>query len=228
MIAWYYMQGAQQVGPVGAAELVAAIQAGHVRAESLVWHAGLANWQPASQVPELAAHFGRVQQPWGAPPPAPAQVAMPPAMGSSPSAGAPELWNPNAAASWCLLFSPIFGAIVHAKNWTALGEPEKAKQSMTWAYAAMGAWALLLVNVVFSQFVPAMGCCSPLLGLGMLLGWYYGSARAQVMYVRQRFGEQYPRKSWGLPLAIAFGGWAANLVLVVVVLLLAIAVKQSG
>ena len=33
---------------------------------------------------------------------------------------APALWNPNAAASWSLLFSPAFGAFLHMKNWQAL------------------------------------------------------------------------------------------------------------
>ena len=37
------------------------------------------------------------------------------------SAVAPPLWNPGAAMAWSLLFSPIFGAFVHMKNWQALG-----------------------------------------------------------------------------------------------------------
>ena len=27
----------------------------------------------------------------------------------------PQLWNPNVAACWCLIFNPIFGAWIHAK-----------------------------------------------------------------------------------------------------------------
>lgn len=27
------------------------------------------------------------------------------------------LWNPNAAANWCLLFTPSFGSWLHMKNW---------------------------------------------------------------------------------------------------------------
>ena len=41
---------------------------------------------------------------------------------------APALWNPNAASSWSLLFSPIFGAYLHMQNWQALGQPDKAEQ----------------------------------------------------------------------------------------------------
>ena len=35
----------------------------------------------------------------------------------------PSLYNPNVSANLCLLFSPIFSAILHAKNWQALGKP---------------------------------------------------------------------------------------------------------
>lgn len=41
------------------------------------------------------------------------------------------LWNPNAAGLWSLLFTPIFGSIIHMKNWNALGQPEKARASKT-------------------------------------------------------------------------------------------------
>ena len=27
------------------------------------------------------------------------------------------LWNPNTAANWSFLFSPLFGAYLHALNW---------------------------------------------------------------------------------------------------------------
>ena len=33
---------------------------------------------------------------------------------------APALWNPTAAGSWSILFSPIFGAYLHMLNWRAL------------------------------------------------------------------------------------------------------------
>jgi hypothetical protein len=46
------------------------------------------------------------------------------------------IWNPNAAASWSVLFTPLFGALLHAQNWTVLGEPERARKSMRWAYVS--------------------------------------------------------------------------------------------
>ena len=50
---------------------------------------------------------------------------------------APALWNPNAAASWCLAFSVVFGAYLHMKNWEALNEPEKASASKKWFVAGI-------------------------------------------------------------------------------------------
>ena len=55
-----------------------------------------------------------------------------------PPPAAPALWNPFAARAWTVLFSPIFGAFLHAQNWKALGESGRAKRSMIWVYAFIG------------------------------------------------------------------------------------------
>src|SRR5262245_24227597 len=47
---WYYVDGGQQAGPVGDAEFEALVQRGKVQADTLVWHEGLANWQPYREV----------------------------------------------------------------------------------------------------------------------------------------------------------------------------------
>jgi hypothetical protein len=52
---WYYGVGDQRVGPIANDSLIALIQAAQIRPESLVWRAGMTNWVPAQQVPELAA-----------------------------------------------------------------------------------------------------------------------------------------------------------------------------
>ena len=87
---------------------------------------------------------------------------------------APRIWNPNAAANWSLLFSPVFGAILHMKNWDALGEPAKAAGARAWAIAA-------LVLIVALNGVPAMlpdsealDAASRGIGLILLLAWWRG------------------------------------------------------
>ena len=115
----------------------------------------------------------------------------------------PEIWNPNAAANWSLPFSPIFGAILHMKNWQALGEPAKAAASRNWAIAsAVIAIATVIVDVIMADDKAIEGI-TRILNFALLLAWYFASARAQAQYVKERFGKNYPRKGWGKPLLFA-------------------------
>ena len=43
---WYYAVGQEQKGPVTDEQLHALAQNGTINAETLVWHDGLADWQP--------------------------------------------------------------------------------------------------------------------------------------------------------------------------------------
>lgn len=57
---WYYVENGQQAGPVEETELEALAQGGKLRGDTLVWHEGMAVWQPFSAVcpPQFAATFG--------------------------------------------------------------------------------------------------------------------------------------------------------------------------
>ena len=115
---------------------------------------------------------------------------------------APALWNPNAAANWSLLFSPVFGAFLHMKNWEALGEPAKASTSKRWVVAGVGFFVVLaLASAYFPE--KAMDGISRAAALGLLFGWYFASARQQTAYVKARFGKTYPRRGWAKPLFLA-------------------------
>ena len=75
---WYYAAGGQQQGPVDDAQLDALIAAGTVRADTLVWREGLANWQPLRDARPGAG---------GAPP-----MAVPPVGGAAaPAPGADQV-----------------------------------------------------------------------------------------------------------------------------------------
>ena len=116
---------------------------------------------------------------------------------------APEIWNPNAAANWSLPFTPIFGAILHMKNWQALGEPAKAAAARNWAIAsAVIIFATVLIGAFMEDGKSGDGA-TRLLSFALLLTWYFASARAQSQYVKERFGTDYPRKGWGKPLLFA-------------------------
>ncbi len=60
---WYYAAAGSQVGPIDETELNRLVTMGAVRADTLVWHDGLASWQPLGVVrgmaPAAAAVAGR-------------------------------------------------------------------------------------------------------------------------------------------------------------------------
>jgi len=115
---------------------------------------------------------------------------------------APALWNPNAAANWSLLFSPVFGAFLQMKNWQALGEPAKASASKTWAAIGLIVFVALALASAFLPERPMDGI-SRAVAIGLLLSWYFASARQQTAYVKARFGSDYPRRGWLKPLFLA-------------------------
>jgi hypothetical protein len=132
---------------------------------------------------------------------------------------APALWNPNAAASWSLLFSPIFGAYLHTRNWEALGQPEKAARSKNWMIASIVCVALLAVVPLFlpdSKGVDALGRAG---GFALLITWYYAMGKSQQAFVLGKFGKAYPRRGWSKPLLAAIGAVIALFVIVFVVTL---------
>ena len=106
-----------------------------------------------------------------------------------------KLWNPNAAANWSLLFSPILGAWLQAKNWEALDEKDNAKKSMLWVYFGF----VFLIGVLF---LPDNGGTVP--GLIFLLAWYFSSGKKQAQYVKEH-DVRYQKRSWSKPLLIGCG-----------------------
>src|SRR5262245_4151860 len=47
---WYYVENGQQAGPVEESQLAELVQSGRLRGDTLVWHEGMAAWQPLSAV----------------------------------------------------------------------------------------------------------------------------------------------------------------------------------
>ena len=47
---WFYVDAGQQAGPVDDTQLQALVASGKVQADTLVWHEGMANWQPYQEV----------------------------------------------------------------------------------------------------------------------------------------------------------------------------------
>lgn len=74
---WYYVDAGQQAGPVDEAQLPELVRTGKIQPATLVWHEGMANWQPLREV----------APPSVLPPPPPA--GLPPTSESAPPRSAP-------------------------------------------------------------------------------------------------------------------------------------------
>ncbi len=67
---WHIAVNGQTQGPFTLTQMAQGIAGGQVTASSMVWSSGMAAWAPASQMPQLAGHFGDAKPP-APPPPAP-------------------------------------------------------------------------------------------------------------------------------------------------------------
>lgn len=67
--AWHVAVNGQTSGPFNDQQVAQKIAGGEINGQTNVWCAGMSGWQPAGQVPQLAAHFQQAPPP---PPPPPA------------------------------------------------------------------------------------------------------------------------------------------------------------
>jgi len=118
-----------------------------------------------------------------------------------PTGRPPALWNPKAAAYWSLLFSPAFGAFLHARNADAMGRVDEAKANRVWFYVLIAYLGLAFVTI----FIPIPQELFTLASIGLLFGWYLSLGKKQVTYVKETWRDGYERKPWKEPLLIAFG-----------------------
>lgn len=134
----------------------------------------------------------------------------------------PALWNPNAAGCWSLVFTPLFGAYLHMKNWETLGDLEKSKKSKNWV---IGSLVFLIAVVLSSVFLPetkGVEAFARLSGFVLIVSWYYSIGKIQQSYVTARFGNNYARRGWSKPL---FAALLAVLAFFLLIFLIAVAVQ---
>ena len=111
----------------------------------------------------------------------------------------PKLWNPNAAACWSIIFNPIFGAWVHARNWRSLNRPKEEKWSMYFVYG-------LILFYLFLIFGPTPKTSATALTSGILFTWYFSLGKQQVNYIKENISD-YQKKSWIKPLLYGIFGY---------------------
>jgi len=112
-----------------------------------------------------------------------ARVHKPKTGAPAPTTPPPTLWNPTAAACWSLLFSPAFGAFLHARNADAMGRIDEAKANRAWFYVS-AAYLGLKVVTMFIPLIPEG--VFHLVGVGLLLGWFFSLGAGQIAYVKDQ------------------------------------------
>lgn len=135
--------------------------------------------------------------------------------GSGTGQEAPALWNPNAAACWSLLFSPIFGAALHMFNARAMGDAELEKLNKGFMWGTLAVLVIAILLAIFS------GIKANFVGIAALGAWYGAVGRKQVALVKERYGSNYPRRSWGKPILFGILGIVALYVCIFILLFIA-------
>lgn len=143
--------------------------------------------------------------------------AAPKAQVSDVAEGAQPIWNPNAAASWSLLFSPAFGSCLQMLNWRALGESQKADDARGWLIVSLAMLVVYVLIGVFASNAQAADTLSRAVGLGYLLVWYFAAGREQAKYVKEKWGKDYPRRGWGKPILLAIAAFFGYFLLAVAI-----------
>ncbi|WEF32443.1 hypothetical protein [Pseudoduganella chitinolytica] len=118
-----------------------------------------------------------------------------------------KLWNPWAAAGWSLLFSPAFGAWLHAANWHALGRPDKAVAARRWGWLVI--LAILLAGVMAALFERYARHLPLVATVALTATWVGFPAREHCRYVRATTGDDYRRRRWWPALLGGIAGWVA-------------------
>jgi len=113
----------------------------------------------------------------------------------APPIGKVALWNPENLSLWNLLFTPAFGAWIQARNWSALGEDKRAKESMYWFFGTLNLIAWMMPFFSFGDIVAAIGIVNGI--------WHFGFSKDQEDYVKEKIGSVYGNKSLKVPFKVA-------------------------
>ena len=104
------------------------------------------------------------------------------------------IFNPFAASCFAILFSTPFACILHAMNWKKLGNEEMAKAN--W----IACIAIIVISFILIAF--ASNIVINLFSIASLLVWYFLLGSKQQKFVKENYGNDYPRRNiWMAALA---------------------------
>jgi hypothetical protein len=160
-------------------------------------------------------HYSRVQLA-AAPTSTPSPAVIPSVLFSHSKDNVPKLWNPMAAGKWSVLFHLVcpsfltFGSFLLAQNWKALGDPVRSRRSMFWFYSIIPWLPFRMLTIYLmpidydKNFVKnaIFGIIHLAIWEVPYFIWAFAEVNPQARFVEARFGDQYPRRSWFLPILI--------------------------
>ena len=121
----------------------------------------------------------------------------------------PQLYNPKLVCAAALLFTPIFGAALQAKNWMALGEPDNARASRMWIRSSL--WLIVMYLVVQTLFrnEPVMDWLGPYFLVVLWGAWMLTSGWQQLVVISRTIGKNYDSLPMGRAIILGAAGWLA-------------------
>lgn len=119
----------------------------------------------------------------------------------------PALFNPKLVCALALLFTPIFGAALQARNWTELGRPDEAAASRFWVRSSI--WLIILFVVVQTLFrdEEIMHWFGPYFLIVVWVAWMLTSGWKQLTFVAKNVGKFYDARPIGKAITIGVAGW---------------------
>ena len=158
------------------------------------WQDGLPDWVPLARIRGV-----KVSSPAR---PAPAAQSPKSVWGTIyDQSTIPTLWNPLVCGLWSLLFTPIFGATLVARNWRVLGRIYEARASRVWVWVSL---VLLVAPPVL--FACQVRLVALLAGVGLFLlsaAWFVTGCLGQMRVVRVELNYEFFRARWTKPVLLA-------------------------
>lgn len=121
----------------------------------------------------------------------------------------PKLYNPKLVCAAALLFTPLFGAALQARNWSELGRPDNAAASRMWIRSTV--WLIILYLAVQTIFrnEPVMQWLGPYFLVVLWGAWMLTSGWQQLVEVNRTVGRNYDPKPMGKAISLGVAGWLA-------------------
>lgn len=126
--------------------------------------------------------------------------------GLTPSASRLSLWNPNAAANWSVIFTPIFGASLLTMNSRAAGDRGRFNWHLGWLMACCVAYCVAMGLSVQAAVEERESMVPFAVYFGSLLVWYFAACRPEAMRVSGLYRDGSTRRSWLAPVSVGVIG----------------------